>query len=79
MWLHPSFFWIGLLQLGQGLELVTNQRKFAASSVSPELMCSSSGFTSATLLCHSIHCSQPEGEWASPRHSLQGKQPKEIF
>lgn len=73
MWLQPSFFWMGLLQLGHGLELVTSHRKLAASSVSPELIRSSSGLISATLLCHSTHCSQPEGECASPRHSLNMK------
>lgn len=34
MWLHPSFFWIGDLQLEHGLELVTSQRQFAEFSVS---------------------------------------------
>lgn len=34
MWLQPSFFCMGDLQLGHGLELVTNHRQFAASSVS---------------------------------------------
>ncbi len=32
MWLQPSFFWIGDLQLAQDLELVSNHRQLAASS-----------------------------------------------
>ena len=34
MWLQPSFFWMGDLQLGQGLELVTSHRQLAAVLVS---------------------------------------------
>ena len=32
MWLHPSFFWMGDLQLGHPLEFVMSQRQFAAIS-----------------------------------------------
>ena len=34
IWLQPSFFWIGDLQLGHCLELVTSHRQLAAISVS---------------------------------------------
>lgn len=34
IWLQPSFFCMGDLQLGQGLELVTSHRQLAAVSVS---------------------------------------------
>lgn len=34
MWLQPSFFWMGDLQLAQDLELVSNHRQLAASSYS---------------------------------------------
>lgn len=32
IWLQPSFFWMGDLQLAHGLELVNNHRQLAASS-----------------------------------------------
>lgn len=32
MWLQPSFFWMGDLQLAHGLELVSSHRQLAASS-----------------------------------------------
>lgn len=34
MWLQPSFFWMGDLQLGHGFELVTSHRQLAAVFVS---------------------------------------------
>lgn len=71
--MHPSFFCIGLLQLGQGFELVTNQRQFAASSDPVQAAFSSSGFTSDIFMCHCCHCSQPQGACASPKHSQQKK------
>lgn len=61
---------MGLLQLGHGLEFVTNHKKFAASSVSPDDIFNSSGLISATLPCQANHWSHPQGEWASPKHSL---------
>ena len=39
MWLQPSFFWIGDLQLGHGFELVTSHRQFAEFSVSSSVPC----------------------------------------
>jgi len=73
MWLQPSFFWIGDLQLGQGLLFVTSHRQLAASSVSTPEAGNSSGFTSAIFCCHSCHWAQLLGAWASPRHSLHSK------
>lgn len=73
IWLHPSFFCMGLLQLGQGLELVTNHKQLAASSDSEQVALSSSGLTSDIFLCHSSHWEHPEGACASPRHSQQKK------
>lgn len=61
MWLQPSFFWMGLLQFGHGLELVTNQRQLAASSVPLQEAFNSSGLTSAILICHSCHWEHPDG------------------
>jgi hypothetical protein len=52
MWLHPSFFCMGDLQLGHGFELVTSHRQLAASSVSTHEARSSSGFTSEIFCCH---------------------------
>lgn len=71
IWLQPSFFCIWLLQLGQGLQLVTSHRQFAASSVSTPEVCSCSGLIWAIFDCHCCHCWQPLGACASPRHSLQ--------
>lgn len=59
MWLQPSFFWIGDLQLGQGLQLVTSQKQLAASSLSFFSNFSSSGLVSAILACHWFQWSQP--------------------
>lgn len=73
MWLQPSFFWIGLLQLGHGLEFVTSHKQFAASSLPLHDALSSSGLISAIFTCHSCHCLHPHGAWASPRHSQQKK------
>lgn len=73
MWLQPSFFWIGLLQFGQGFELVTSQRQLAASSLPLHEALSSSGLISAILICHSCHCLHPQGACASPKHSQQKK------
>jgi len=39
MWLQPSFFCIGDLQFGHGLELVTSHRQFAEFSVSSSVPC----------------------------------------
>jgi hypothetical protein len=52
IWLQPSFFCMGDLQLGHGFELVTSHRQLAASSVSAQEARSSSGFTSEIFCCH---------------------------
>lgn len=39
MWLQPSFFWMGDLQEGHGLELATIQRQLAASSTCEQALC----------------------------------------
>lgn len=70
MWLHPSFFWIGLLQFGHGFEFVTSHKQFAASSVPLQEAFISSGFTSLIFWCHSCHCLQPEGACASPAENM---------
>lgn len=55
MWLHPSFFWIGELQLGHGFELVTSHKQLAASSLPEHDDFKSSKLISEIFCCHSLH------------------------
>lgn len=45
IWLQPSFFCMGDLQLGQDLELVTSHKQFAAVSVFVSVSCTTNNTT----------------------------------
>lgn len=75
IWLHPSFFCMGDLQLGQGLELVTNHRQLAATSVSSSVP--DTVFGGKKYIVKSVTLSLPVRFW--DRHDIVYKKAKVVY